>query len=291
MPRPPLPLPDRLHRHVFSVAEAPEVSRSRLRASDLAAPFYGVRTPADRPPTLIELCHARTRRLPGSAFISHLTAARLHRLPLPQGIGETLHISLPAGQRAPRGHGIVGHALAVREDDVCVRSGLRVTTPARTFRDLGGMLTLAALVAIGDVLMQRGVLRDELGARATGDTGARGRVRLLRAMELLDAASESPKEPELRVMLIEAGFPVPVCNHTVRDGRGLFVARVDLAYVGRRIAIEYEGDHHRDKAQWRQDLKRRRRLEALGWRYLSVTQADLDQPAELFADLRVHLAA
>ncbi|GAA4767543.1 hypothetical protein [Microbacterium gilvum] len=75
------------------------------------------------------------------------------------------------------------------------------------------------------------------------------------------------------------------------DSAGAFVARVDLALPELRMAIEYEGDHHRDKAQWRKDLARRRRLEALGWTYVSVTQADLDDPRALLADLRAAIGA
>ncbi|WP_456285697.1 hypothetical protein M1D46_12675 [Microbacterium sp. JZ70] len=52
------------------------------------------------------------------------------------------------------------------------------------------------------------------------------------------------------------------------------------------ICHAIEGDHHRDRDQWRRDLARRRRLEALGWIYLPVTQADLSDPADLLADLR-----
>lgn len=91
------------------------------------------------------------------------------------------------------------------------------------------------------------------------------------------------------MLIIEAGLAKPDCNVTVFDGTGRFVARVDLSYRREKVAIEYEGDHHRDKDQWRRDLARRRRLEALGWTYLSVTQADLDDPRAFLSDLRTAL--
>ncbi|UUT35784.1 hypothetical protein [Microbacterium elymi] len=92
-------------------------------------------------------------------------------------------------------------------------------------------------------------------------------------------------------MIIEAGFAPPAVNRDVVDGDAAFVARVDLAYPDLKIAIEYEGDQHReDRTQWRKDLARRRRLEALGWVYLAVTQADLDDPEDFLADLRTALA-
>ena len=106
------------------------------------------------------------------------------------------------------------------------------------------------------------------------------------ALALIDGAAESPKESELRVLLIGHGITDLACQEVVRDGEGRFVGRVDLAIPHLRIAIEYEGDHHREKAQWRRDQKRRRALEALGWVYIHVTQADLDDPRQLLADLR-----
>jgi hypothetical protein len=34
------------------------------------------------------------------------------------------------------------------------------------------------------------------------------------------------------------------------------VARLDLAYPKRRVGIEYDGDHHRDRATFRHDAVR-----------------------------------
>jgi very-short-patch-repair endonuclease len=71
------------------------------------------------------------------------------------------------------------------------------------------------------------------------------------------------------MVLIAAGCPAPVCQHEVLDGRGTFVARLDLAYPERKLAIEYEGDHHRSRERLsRRDLHRINRLRALGWTVL-----------------------
>ena len=76
-------------------------------------------------------------------------------------------------------------------------------------------------------------------------------------------------------MIVDAGLPEPVVQHQIFDG-DLLVARADLAYPELKIAIEYEGDGHRtDKDQWRKDIARQRRLEALGWIVIRVTELDL----------------
>jgi hypothetical protein len=291
------PLPDPFPGTTFSVATARAhgISRSRTRAGDLIRPHQGVRSPAGVDLPFGHRCAALETRLPARAAFSHATAARLHALPLPSSLedDDTFDVIVPRGARAPRLKRVRGHHSTLGEKDIDERTHVRATTPERTFCDLASMLTLAQLVAVGDVLLSRGgaAARRALTAAVAAHPARKHRRRLCRALELLDARSESPKESELRVLLIEAGFPVPEVNHVVVDGAQAFVARVDLAYPDLKIAIEYEGDQHRtDKAQWRKDLTRRRRLEALGWIYLPVTQADLSDPVALLADLRTALA-
>jgi very-short-patch-repair endonuclease len=49
------------------------------------------------------------------------------------------------------------------------------------------------------------------------------------------------------------------------------VCRVDLSYPELRIAIEYDGQQHReDLRQWNKDIDREDWLERHGWRVLSV---------------------
>lgn len=297
MPLTPGPLPDPLRGRAFSVSEARTrgVSRGRLSSKDLVAPFPGVRAPTGDL-THLDRCRALATRLSVSAAFSHTTAARLHNLPLPSALAceAELHVTVPAGTRAPRGAGVRGHQAAVWKPDADRRTGVFATTPERTFCELAGMLSLGQLVAVGDQLVRHetGLLvADDLRRAVERYPGRRGLRVLRRALELLDGGSESPKESELRVILVNAFLPSPVTNLTIFDTAGRFVARVDLAYPDWRIAIEYEGDHHRDKDQWRKDIARRRRLEALGWVYLPVTQADLDDPRALLADLRQALGA
>lgn len=260
----------------------------RLRARDLRAPIRGIRMPATAT-TLEQTCAAIALALPASAVFSHDTAAALWGLPLPSCADTRLHITTPTGVRARRGPNIIGHQRALGAVDVSSVGGIRVTSPGRTFVDLADRLTLAQLVAVGDAIARR------WGIECLEDAVARvvstRRIRLLReALGHIDPAAESPKESELRVLLTDAGIGPLRANQNVYDGRGVFIARVDLALAALKIAIEYEGDHHRDKDQWRKDMARRRRLEAAGWIYIPVTQADLRSPGPLLADIRAAIA-
>lgn len=255
----------------------------------------GVRAPAGVVFSFARGCATLSLVLPSCSAFSHVTAARLHDLPLPLALenDDFFDVIVPRGVRAPRRKRVRGHQSALGEKDVDKRTKVRATTPERTFCDLATMLTLGQLVAVGDELLARGgtPARKRLETAVRQHPSRRHRRVLRRALDLLDRRAESPKESELRVLLIEAGFPAPAVNHVVRTTDESFVARVDLAYPQLKIAIEYEGDHHREnKDQWRKDLKRRRRLEALGWLYLAVTQADLDDPTDLIADLRAAVA-
>ena len=96
-------------------------------------------------------------------------------------------------------------------------------------------------------------------------------------------------ESLLRVALVDAGLTEPEVNAVVRTSSRTFVARVDLAWRSERIAVEYEGDHHRtDRAQWARDLQRTAALEAEGWMVLRALHRDIRDPQQLVARIRAH---
>jgi len=233
---------------------------------------------------------ARLCRLPEGATFSHATAALLWGLPLPLRLSwdGSVHITTPPGTRARRGRGVTGYQRNLPPTDQVRLGDVPCTGLIRTFCDLAEVLTLAELVAVGDALISPAGKATPLEEIVAGIERPRTtRTKLRSAVALLDAASESPKESELRVLLIQHGIAGLACQVEVRDENGFFVGRVDLAISHLKIAVEYEGDHHREKGQWRRDQRRRRALEALGWVYIHVTQADLDDPRQLLADLRV----
>ncbi|MGN9765979.1 endonuclease domain-containing protein [Micromonospora sp. SD12] len=51
--------------------------------------------------------------------------------------------------------------------------------------------------------------------------------------------------------------------------------RVDLAWPTLRVAVEYDGDHHRERAHFRQDVARLDALRAAGWIVLRFTADDV----------------
>jgi very-short-patch-repair endonuclease len=152
------------------------------------------------------------------------------------------------------------------------------TTPVRAALDIARREPLRTAVVALDVLLGRGLVHpDDLDARAAALTTGRGVRRARRAVTLADGRAESPPETVLRLLLRSAGL-APVPQYVVRDADGRFVARVDLAFPERRVAVEYDGAWHGTPGQLARDRRRLNALVAAGWTVLHVTAADMHEP-------------
>jgi hypothetical protein len=186
---------------------------------------------------------------------------------------------LPPSRRAA----VVGRRLTLGASDVVRLGGLRVTALVRTWCDLATDLTVPELVAAADSAIRRGLTDvDRLREAIAAYPDFRRRAALSTAAGLVDPASESPKESELRAIVVLAGLPRPAANVEIRRSDGSFVARVDLLFRGYGEVLEYHGDHHRtDMRQWRRDRTREAELKSLGFHVMEITEADLREPAAL----------
>ncbi|OPX05462.1 hypothetical protein [Mycobacterium sp. AT1] len=146
-------------------------------------------------------------------------------------------------------------------------AGMVVTTPARTAFDIGRRGPLGDAVARVDSLLAAtrfGV--DDVAAMAREHAGARGLGQLRRVLDLADAGAESPRETWLRLLLVGAGYPRPQTQIPVisPDGRRRYY--LDMGWEERRLAVEYDGDHHRsDAVQFARDVRRLADVDELGW--------------------------
>ncbi len=81
-----------------------------------------------------------------------------------------------------------------------------------------------------------------------------------------------------------------MAQFVIRDG-ARFVARVDFAWPGHRLALEYDGAWHGGTAQFRADRARLDAVTSAGWRTVFATAVDLRRPAGLLDLLRRHMTA
>ncbi len=213
---------------------------------------------------------------------SCLAAAMLYDLPVPAHPID-VHVTAVRLLRRPE---VVAHRRLL--DEVRVVEGIRLTAPVVTFFDLAAELRPPWLLAIGDAFAQLGhFTTPELIAAAAGAPPRRGVRNARRIAPLVRVGSESPMESLLRFAIIEANLPEPVPNGPAHDRLGNWLARVDLSYPALRIAVEYQGDHHRsDVHQWRADISRTRALQAAGWLVIFVTADDLGTPGPLLRSIR-----
>lgn len=280
--RRPAQLPEPLRGRGFGIDEARAlgVTEGRLRGRDLTRPFYAVRASAQPESVADAVATYASRLRPGDRF-SHTTAAALWDVPLPI-VRDGIHVTSRAPRNAPRGRGVTGHE---DEGRSVIRHGWPVSSPGRTFIELATELELADLVAAGDALVLEPPRLDprdprphieltKLGARVAEFRG-RGARLARHAMEFVRLGAESRPESLLRVAIVEAGLPEPLVNPEIRDCAGRWLGRVDLAYPDRRLAIEYDGGHHRTPAQFEADWARLERFHLAGWRTIHVRSRGL----------------
>lgn len=176
------------------------------------------------------------------------------------------------------------------EDEIGVIDGIPVTTPARTALDLGCWFSTGEAVAAIDSLAQATDLKmSDVDLLAQRYPGRRGIARSRTAVRLVDPGAQSPKETWLRLLLVDAGLPRPETQIPVRDDFGNVIAYLDMGWRELKVAVEYDGDHHRsDRRQFTWDIRRLEMLERLGWIVIRVVAAD--QPPDILRRVRSAVA-
>ncbi|WP_160329714.1 endonuclease domain-containing protein [Microterricola viridarii] len=276
------------------------LSRKRLRARDVDAPFRGVRSVGIDTATLHGRCLAYEPLLGANQLFCGVTAARLLGMPLPLGVLDAtdLHVGTLDGAQPPRRRGVIGRRLPTATREATSPGGFSVTAPADTWCQLAATLTREQLTAVADYLISgerlAGTTRgaalcapDELRAALERHGRRTGAAQLRWALRAARRGVDSAPETLLRLLLVaehftepSIGFPVPV--------EGGLILHPDLAWPELRIAIEYEGDLHRSSARrYRSDIRRYEMLAAAGWRVIRVTADDLAAERDAFI-ARVH---
>jgi very-short-patch-repair endonuclease len=229
---------------------------------------------------------------PAGAVVSHHTAATIWKIEIPlQAADPPVHLIVPPTSRARNRRDRRLHRGQLAPDDIQRWWSLPVTSPARTWRDLAAVLPSAALLAVTDQLLDVLCAPADLARALAARPSGRGSDRARKILPLADPGVDSPMESVLRWVLHQAGLPAPVLQYPVRDRAGVQIGLADLAWPDSKVLVEFDGNVHRDRDVFVNDLRRQNRLIAAGWTVLRFTSADvLGQPEKVAAAVRAALS-
>jgi hypothetical protein len=228
---------------------------------------------------------------PPGAVVSHVTAAALWQLEIPL-VPEDLrvHLTIPPAARLRNRADRRIHCAQLPDRFVVRRRDVALTSPGRTWLDLAAVVPPAALLAVTDQMLARRYPRTSFTRILDDARGVRGVRAAREVVGMADARAGSPMESVLRWLLHGAGVPAPVLQHVVEDADGRFVGRVDLAWPDRRVLVEFDGNVHRERRVFVEDLRRQNGLVLAGWTVLRFTSADvLGRPQHVLATIRAAL--
>jgi hypothetical protein len=218
-------------------------------------------------------CRAAALICPPQAAIAGPSAALLHGIDFAATPEDDVHVLVPRAARFGPVQGLRVHTSEIPATDVGVRQQLRCTEPLRTAWDVAVWLDVVPAVVILDGLLGAGMVKpDDLAAlhAARSLAGARGARTAGRAFGLADGRSGSPQESRLRVRLVLAGLPRPMCQYEVVLASGL-VLHPDLAWPEYKVAVEYDGGYHAEPDRLHLDRRRLNQFVTAGWIVLHVT--------------------
>ncbi|MDS0135216.1 MULTISPECIES: hypothetical protein [unclassified Amycolatopsis] len=201
-----------------------------------------------------------------------------------------IHITVPYERRIKSKPGLVVHQGYHRPTDVIEVDGLAtfpIDLALAEFLCDGDRRT--AFAALDECLRELPSnhdrkLRENIRDRLDDRRDRRGIHRARTLLELATGKAESPPESWLRLLVVEAGFPVPEPQYelTAVDGRLLY--RLDMAWPSRRIALEYDGyAAHEDRKVY--DAERDARIAGRGWLTIRAIAADLRDSTRLLKEL------
>jgi hypothetical protein len=251
------------------------VCRGAYARTDLAA-----RAKASGPRAARMLSIATAVALSGhQAVASHHDAAIIHGLALLDGPPtDVFAVSRPpdsSGSRTGRS-GVRMHKLPLPARHVTVRSGIPVTTVARTVIDLARTLPFRAGVVAADSALHGDQTSNAELERVVWDCFRwPGTLRARRVVAFGDPLSESPFESIARVTFSDGGLPPPMLQVWIMGNIGA-IGRVDFLWDEYKTIAETDGAiKYADPDRARQQLRRDAELRRAGYEVVHITWRDL----------------
>jgi hypothetical protein len=213
-----------------------------------------------------------------SAVVCGPTAAALHGLTAvpAERFRDLVHLVLPRGHTCTQRRGIALRWSNLLPKEIVDLGGIPVTSLERTIADLVLRANREDAVSLLDAALNTGTIRsEEVAAIRLMTRGRPGCQRAVDWFSQVDGRAESPLESRVRLVLADAGRRPEELQWVVHS-EGATVARLDMAWPSRRLALEADGvaPHELPSALFR-DRERQNALVALGWSVYRVTWTDV----------------
>lgn len=277
------------------------VTCAALKGPGYRSPFRGIAVAADVPDSFALRCEAAFLVVRGTGALAGYSAAEM--LGADCAPARTpAEVVLPERQRRARA-GLIVHRDAVPDEEILRDVPVRVrdrrgrwrtlpgrtvdtTSPVRTAFDLARREPrIEAVVALDALANHCRISPADVLALAARHPGVRGITRLPGLVALADGRAESPMETRIRLALLDGGLPLPELQFPL--GR----YRLDLAYPAAMLAVEYDGEHHREPAQARYDLERQEYIAGRGWTVIRPAAREVLADPDVLADRVRHALA
>ena len=183
------------------------------------------------------------------------------------------------------------HVVEMEPDEMTVKDGIPVTTPARTLFDLAGVVSEQQLEhAFNEAEYRRLTSPTSLDALLARYPGRRGTANLRRVLDTHRRYGETVAREELErrflAFLDARGLPRPKVNRHTGHGE------LDATWPEQRLVVELDGfAAHGTRKAFEADRAKDRALVAAGWRVIRITWRQLNgEPDTIAAQLRALLA-
>lgn len=288
------------HHGVVSRSEARELGvsdsslRKRIGRGELVRSHPGVYRLAGHPRTWHS--NARGAALSVGGLLSHRAAGALWRI---DGFGFALTELTIAYERRSRLPSIKLHrSKQYGLADKTTIDGVPVTGVARSVLDIAAVVSPRRLEHAIDAVLRQGLLDWPDLYSVLVRHSARGRNGCGKLRQVLDARYGDSVIPDsawnrnVGSLLFDAGLPDPEYEYEIRSEQGVFLARVDLAYPSKRLAIELDSVRwHLNRHSFEADPRRKNALIVAGWTVLTFTWSDyVDDPSGLVRTIRTALS-
>jgi hypothetical protein len=223
-----------------------------------------------------------------TAALTGLTAAWLQGCPA--AATPVVHVAVPYSSSLRTQEGLIVHQGRRLLSEVIEQRGLRTVALEVAITELLCTDLAKRALAIADQAAalvaewERSAFRERIAHRLATRADRRGTARAGALLVLITGRADSPPESWLKLLVVEAGFPVPTEQFEVIDALARVRYVLDLCWPELRIALEYDG-YEAHEYRLNRDAQRDLDLERRGWITIRATATDLREPSALLAHL------